>query len=261
MGAVYTNNENAIRCTDNIAGIQGRPGFAGPPGPGGNNWAYMPVGPSAKINNAFDENGDLLPTVPGERWPIQGDSWLNYRTGEWYIYQDVDPSPFWELQPTLLQGPKGADDYMTTEVSFNKFNDTTGFAVDRFDEEVVVGHLIFPGTILAGKPISSVQVLVHINSGGDNIRADFRLSSMGLLATDPVDDVLVAQVDPILNGNGGTTSWQIIDLNVLPANVPAFEEVLQLTLRLRTYSAEPVERSINPKALHTYVKVAHLSIR
>ena len=262
MGAVYTNTENAIRCSDNIAGIPGRRGDRGDRGITGNNWVYLATSPHSEfvLQGAVDQQGNSFPTNVGGTWPSSNDKWLNYITGDWFIYDGAN----WVQQPSNFTGPKGPDNIARTDVSFSKYKDTRGFTMTTYNEDVLIGYVIFPGKTLAGT-INSVKILTQCNTAGKNLKVTLKLVNVN--ATDDTgDDIIVASTlaTHTLNGDGGDSSWDINNLSIITANVPDEEELLAVYGRMIEAGSGDIQqkgiRVQSASTLYRYVNVAHLMI-
>jgi len=254
MGSVYTNTNNAVSCSN----IDGKPGPRGPRGDRGitgNNWVYVPFDPTRGFQvTGKDEQGNSLPSNTGAIFPSKYDKWLNSLTGVWFEWDGSS----WIEQPLPKIGPKGPDGIIRTDISFGRNYDTRGFTVATLNKDISVGHLIFPGTTLAGA-MTSVKVLTQCNSEGKNLKV--RITLLNINQSDSTtDDIIVAQTpgSHFVNGNGGDSSWKISDLTIIPANVPVTEEILLVTARIVDSSGGGGEGT--KTTLNRYVNISHLMI-
>jgi len=240
MGEVYTCTDNAKSISNDTIGMAGDQGFTGPNGPTGNPWAVGIVHPSTLtsfvgknyvLNSAdvpFPSTGNVLQT---------GDRYLNSLTGEWFIYSSTLGN--WVAQSTNLKGNQGPPNYAVTEVSFTK-NIATGWTVSTVYDKQLVGHVIWPGSNVAGA-ISSVKVALSTNTQTASTDVILHLVNLGPAIGD-IDDIVVAAKTETVSGDGSLGSMQIVDLNIIPANVPANPEMFGLFVTLSMTG--PHERQI-----------------
>tara|TARA_R110002126_G_scaffold127296_1_gene269490 strand:- start:6435 stop:7208 length:774 start_codon:yes stop_codon:yes gene_type:complete len=256
MGSVYTNTNNAVSCSTSD-GKLGPLGPRGDRGITGNNWVYLPYDPSKGFELfATDEQGNSLPSNTGAIFPSKFDTWLNSITGVWFEWDGID----WIKQPLPKFGPKGPDGIIRTDISFGRNADTRGFTISQVEKDFTVGHVIFPGTSLAG-PMTSVKILTQSNTENSNLKV--RISLVNINQSNILsDDIVVAQTiaTHYLNGNGGDSSWKISDLVIVPANVPTTEEILAVVVRLVEPSSGGDGTSGKKTTLTRYVNVSHLTI-
>jgi hypothetical protein len=251
MGSLYTNTDNAIRLSANIIGLPGPTGYLGPVGPRGPGWAWMDRDPTedfayrqaVPLSPVVDKFGVPFPT--DSTYPVTGNKWVNYVTGDWFEYDSVTET--WGTVQGNILGAKGSDNYLKTEVSFNSNVDTKGFKVNKVNKSKLIGHLIYPGSSVSG-PINNVQVLVQSSSDSKNFRASIYLVNVGQI-TGVNDDIVVASSNfTSLSGKGDDTSWKILNLNVSQNAVPQQPSVFALFVRLRLNRPAEINHISNIKS-------------
>jgi len=256
MGAIYTNTDNAIRCTGNIAGKIGKKGYSGKLGPTGNPTAWMAGDISndtptvTSITNQLingilspvDKDGNTLPlasTVPGlipvGVWPVLGDYYVDSDNGNLYKKTSgtdgVVNANDWTYQENV-NGQKGPDNFLKTEVSFNGEESLLGYSVNKYDKKTLCGHLIWPGKDLSGD-INSVKVLINCNTEGINIRATVYLVNLGVIVSGSDDILIASSAGNLVSGRGDDASWRILDLNVNNSVVPNSQALFGVFVLLR----------------------------
>ena len=245
MGTLYTNTDNATPVSTGIIGPQGPQGYLGPKGLVGNNWAWMvtdPPTPGPGVQPPILNQAGTVLNGTGYGGP--GSRWINYTTGEWFQFDGTS----WATQGNLL-GNKGADNFLKTEVSFNG-KSSKGFDVDKINKSILVGHLIFPGTSIAGA-INNVQVLLQSSSDSKAFRASVYLVNVGQTSA-ATDDIVVAQTGfTSLSGKGDDSSWKILSLTVNAPAVPVQQSIFALFVKLRLNREQEIDWIQKLKADYT----------
>lgn len=263
MGALYTDTYNAIRWSERIVGLTGKPGFRGITGPRGNRAVYLPYDPTSSTYAVGIANGSIIPkdvtgagfpSTLGGSWPNVGDKFINSLTGVVYYWNS---SGVWVLSTSpSVKGNRGPGNYVKSEVSFNSEEDNQGFIVDIPNAKTLVGHIIYPGKSVAGN-MNKVQVLVQASSDSKQMNATAYLVNLGTLVAGN-DDIVIARSTTNISGKGDNTSWFILDLAINNNNVPNTQEVLGLFIFLSADKVqqkahiENLKRIYSPEAASLY---------
>jgi len=265
MGEIYTCTNNAISISNKTLGAEGLTGWTGINGKTGNPWAGGLVDPNdlyisipnfvtdsngvvtlsgftqtpgpfqgitslnPKVTTAFPAAGNVLQT---------GDTYIHEVTGEWWIFDStLAIGSQWVKQNTLLRGVTGPPNYKVTEVSFTHGGDgknihmDTGWTVSIPYVRQLIGHVIYPGSAIAGA-INSAKIAVTTKTETNAVDVQLHVVNLGI-STAGIDDIIVANKTFASSGDGSLDSMRIVDMNVNAANIPTTPQVFGVFVLLK----------------------------
>jgi len=265
MGEIYTCTNNAISITDKTLGETGLEGWTGINGRTGNPWATGILDPNEIYvsipNFVTDSNGIITisgyTNTPGPYQGVTsfnpevttpfpatgnvlqtGDTYIHRVTGEWWVFNSSNVfGSQWVKQLTLFRGVTGPPNYKVTEVSFNHGGDgktlhkDTGWTVNIPYARQLIGHVIYPGSAVAGT-INSAKIAVTTKTETNAVDVQLHVVNLGI-STAGIDDIIVANKTFASSGDGSLDSMRIVDMNVNAANIPTTPQVFGVFVLLK----------------------------